>query len=418
MANSDGAAAPCRASIAVGGLGQSLIGGHVAPGFEPVLAVFESQFRSGNEIGAACAAYVGGQCVVDLWGGQRVPGAEEPWTRDTLALVMSTTKGLSAMAMAVAHSKGLFDYDDPVAQHWPDFAQNGKSAITIRQLMAHQAGLPAIDTFLTKSLFANLDELAPILARQKPAWPAGDRHGYHSVSLGHFQNELIRRVDPKGRTIGQFFQEEIALPMGGGMYIGLPDQIPDTRLAGIKVQQSWQAARELPLSFFLGLMNPFGLAAKSSRNPKFRKFEDILSRDTLRLEFPSLNGMVTARAVAKTYAAFAALSPQLGLNRATLEQLERPSLMPSRGARDALLHVDIAYSLGFNKPFPRFPFGSDSRAFGTSGVGGSQGFADPATGLGFAYTPNKLVVGYVDDPRARALRETTYRCLSSRGDAL
>ena len=397
-------------------LGESFhIAGHVAPGYEVVQAAFEENFRSGSEIGAACAAFVDGQCVVDLWGGRRGPDSDELWERDTLTLLMSTTKGLSAMAVALCHARGYFNYDDAVAKYWPEFAQHGKQDISIRQLLAHQAGLPAVDSMLSPSNLADLDALAVCLADQHPAWPAGERHGYHAVSLGHFQSELIRRTDPQKRSLGQFFHDEIALPMGGDMYIGLPEEIADARMAKIRSEPSWAAIRKLPIRSFLSLLNPFGLAARSTRSPKFGKLEKLATREFLRFELPSIGGVATARAVAKTYAAFAGLDTAIGLDEKTLAQLTAPAVMPQKGVTDALLGVPIAFSLGFSKPFPMFPFGSDTKAFGAAGVGGSQGFADPSTGLAFAYTPNRFVTGGLDDPRAVNLRNAIYHSLNNKG---
>ncbi len=393
------------------------VGGYVAKGYEPVLAVFEQNLRSGKEIGAACAAYVHGQCVVDLWGGWRIPGSQEAWQHDTLALVMSTTKGLAAMALAIAQSQGLFDYEEPVAKYWPEFGKNGKADITIRHLLAHQAGLSVLDgAAITRDLLSNRDALAKVLEGQKPAWKPGTRYGYHATSLGYFQNELIRRTDPKHRSIGQFFHEEIAMPMGGDMYIGLPENVADARLAMIKTAPDWKAMRELPLSTLLAVFNPFSLFARTGRSLKIRKLEELMSREWLSLELPSYGGVVTARAVAKTYSTFAGGAKQLGLNDKTFQQLQAPSVVPSNGINDAVLGVPVAYSLGFAKPYPRFSFGSDNRAFGTPGAGGSQGIADPGTGLGFAYTPNQLMMGGVDDPRAMALREETYKCIGAMGN--
>src|SRR5688572_23894391 len=158
--------------------------GLVAPGFEEVRAEFERNFSERGEIGAAVAAYWRGEKVVDLWGGRRVPESADPWTEDTMVIVNSTTKGLAAITLAVANSRGWLDYDAPVAQYWPEFAQHGKSAITVRQLLAHEAGLVVLDEKLTVEKLRDLDFMARLLARQKPAWPPGTRHGYHTVTIG------------------------------------------------------------------------------------------------------------------------------------------------------------------------------------------------------------------------------------------
>jgi CubicO group peptidase (beta-lactamase class C family) len=193
----------------------SMLHGEVAPGFEDVETQFKKNFTERGELGAACAIYRRGKKVVDLWGGYRDEKTLAPWEEDTLALIFSMTKGMAAMAVAVAHSRGLLDYDEKVARYWPEFAQQGKESITVRQLLSHQAGLSAIDEPLDLETIADPDALAKILARQKPAWEPGTRHGYHCWNLGWYQSELIRRVDPQHRSLGQFFQDEIARPLSG-----------------------------------------------------------------------------------------------------------------------------------------------------------------------------------------------------------
>ena len=213
-------------------------GGWVAPGFEEVRDEFDRNFAERGEIGAAVAAYWRGEKVVDLWGGRRTPTGDEPWNEDTMVVVNSTTKGLAAMTVAVANSRGWIDYDAPVAEYWPEFAQNGKGAITVRQLLSHEAGLVWIDEPLHFEDMRDLDRVSGVLARQKPAWEPGTRHGYHAMTIGLYMQELIRHVDPAHRTLGQFFREEIAKPLEIEFYIGLPPEIPDERLAQLQALHS------------------------------------------------------------------------------------------------------------------------------------------------------------------------------------
>ena len=184
--------------------------GWVAPGFEPVQQTFADNFAQRGELGAACAVYRHGEPVVDLWGGLRDRGL--PWRQDTMVLVFSVTKGMTATALAVAHARGLLDYDIPVADYWPEFAEAGKEAITVRQALAHQAGLATIDQRLRLVDLADQDRLAALIARQRPQWPPGTRQGYHYLTSGWIAAELIRRTDPAGRTLGRFFNDEIATP--------------------------------------------------------------------------------------------------------------------------------------------------------------------------------------------------------------
>jgi len=387
------------------------IAGFVAPGYEAVLEAFKHNFLHRRELGAACSAYVSGRCVVDLWGGSRTPERNDPWQQGTMALVMSTTKGLSALTLAVAHSRGLFDYDAKVSDYWPEFGQYGKSMVTVAQLLAHQAGVCVIDTPMTLELLSDPDALARVLARQRPAWEPGTRHGYHAVSLGLYQSELLRRVDPKHRTLGVFFQDEIAGKLGGGMYIGLPKEVSDRQLAGVRFGRDIGAIFTLPLRLILDAFNPASLFSRIARNPKVRRLQEFNTRPYLQIELPSVNGVATARAIAHLYGVFASGGAELGLNRGTLQRLEQPAVRPSLGAADAVYRIEFAYSHGFLKPFPFFPFSSSTRAYGTPGAGGSQGFADPETELGFAYVPNSLMLGAIDDKRAVALRHAISSCV-------
>jgi CubicO group peptidase (beta-lactamase class C family) len=161
-----------------------VVDGVVSAGFEPVREAFERSFAQGKELGAAVALYRGTEPLVDLWGGYRDMAATRPWKRDTMVLVLSATKGVAGLAVALANSRGLLDYEEPVATYWPEFAQNGKGEITLRQLLSHQAGLPAVDEKLDASVLGDLDRMGSILARQRPAWKPGTRHGYHALAWG------------------------------------------------------------------------------------------------------------------------------------------------------------------------------------------------------------------------------------------
>lgn len=222
------------------------VSGFVAPGFEEVRAAFQRNFEERGEIGAAVAAYWRGEKVVDLWGGRRTPEGDEPWNEDTLVVFMSSTKGLAAMTLALANSRGWLDYDTPVARYWPEFAQNGKAGVTVRQLLGHEVGLVLLDEELRVVQMRDLDAVSRVLARQKPAWPPGTRHGYHTMSLGLYMQELIRHVDPAHRTLGRFFQQEVAAPLGIEFYIGLPPEISDERLATVKTLSIARALLALP----------------------------------------------------------------------------------------------------------------------------------------------------------------------------
>jgi CubicO group peptidase (beta-lactamase class C family) len=192
------------------GIAPHVIEGQTSRGFEPVREAFAENFERRHELGGACCAYYRGEKVVDLWGGIRNRELGEPWERDTMVVVHSATKGLAAMTLALAHSREWLDYDERVAKYWPEFAQSGKETITVRQLLAHQAGLFAFDEPVDRDMVADPDRLAAVMARHKPAWEPGTRQAYHGLTLGFYEGELMRRVDPGRRTLGQFFQDEIA----------------------------------------------------------------------------------------------------------------------------------------------------------------------------------------------------------------
>ena len=390
------------------------IHGGVAPGFEPVREEFGRNFSERGELGAACCAYAGGEKVVDLWGGSRDRRTGEPWEEDTLVLVFSTTKGVSALAVALAHSRGLIDYDERVAAYWPEFARNGKGGVTVRQLLNHRAGLCAVDEPLDPTVLSDLDRVAEILARQRPAWEPGTRQGYHYLTLGLCENELIRRVDPRSRTLGRFLREEVTSPLGEEFHVGLPPEVPASRVAQIQAFHPLQMllhVNTMPLGLVLGYMNPRSLTARTLGNPRLRSPGDLDKPEYRRVELPAAGGIGTARAVAKAYGAFAAGGERLGVGPETIAELSATVSPPPAGPRDEVMRTDTSYSLGFFKPSAAFRFGTDGRSFGTPGAGGSFGFADPVAGVGFAYAPNRMGFHVWDDPREKALRVALYACL-------
>ena len=388
----------------------SAIAGFVKPGFETVRAAFVENLTRRHELGAACCIYYRGEKVVDLWGGIRNKATGDPWEEETMVLVYSATKGLSGLAMALAHSRGLFDYEERVSTYWPEFAQQGKERITVRQLLSHQAGLYAFNAPVDKSVVADLDRLAAVMAQEKPAWEPGTRQAYHALTLGFYEGELLRRVDPQHRSLGQFFQEEIASPLGLDFYIRLPEEIPNTRLATLQMANMALPIFHSPI--------PLTLAAMNRHSPLHRAMVDnpgtLLPIDPDRvyarnLEVPSGGGVGTARAMAQAYSVFATGGRELGLSKETLQRLMAPAAPPLRGFYDECLKVEVLFSLGFMKPSPKNPFAHPS-AFGAPGAGGSMGFADPQAKVGYAYVLNRMGT-YLEDPRERALRTALYRSI-------
>jgi CubicO group peptidase (beta-lactamase class C family) len=399
-------------------LGADRVSGHAEPGYGAVADTFRRHIATGVEVGAACAVFHDGRPVVDLWGGERDGPRRLPWRRDTLVPVFSTTKGMASMVMAVAHARGLIDFDERVARYWPEFAQNGKREITVRQLLSHRAGLAALDEPLERDVLGRPDELTARLARQAPLWEPGQRQGYHAWTLGFYEAALFQRVDPAGRTIGRAFAEDIAAPLDLDFHIGLPDDIPDDRLAtfhGVHPARGLLRLGDTPRGLLLGLMNPRSLTARAFLAlPLARHPDDINDRALLRLELPAVGGVGDARSIARAYGDLATGGQALGLTAATLAAFEAPVPPPPGGRRDLVLRFEIPFSLGFAKPFPGFPMGSSDRAYAMAGAGGSIGMADPDTGIGFAYTPNLMGFGSPTDPREVALRSALYRCIGGR----
>jgi CubicO group peptidase (beta-lactamase class C family) len=386
--------------------------GYVSDGFESVRAVFAENFTKRNELGGACCVYHNGVKVVDLWGGIRNESTGEPWQEDTMVIVYSATKGLAAMALTVAHSRGWLDYGERVATYWPEFAQNGKEDITVRQLLAHQAGLFAFGEFVDKTAITDLDHLAVILARQKPEWVPGTRQAYHALTLGFYEGELIRRIDPKHRSLGQFFQDEIASPLGIDFYIRLPESIPNDRLAVLSRPNMIKMLIGFPFRFALAAFNPHSNIYRALVvNPGSEVAIDeerIYARD---LEVPSGGGVGTARAIAHAYSVFASDGRELQLRQETLNELTAPAHPAVHGFYDECLLGEVKFSLGFMKPSKNWPFGNEG-SFGSPGSGGSLGFADPKAGIGYAYVTNKMGTTLTGDPREIALRNALYKSIN------
>ena len=298
--------------------------GHVTRGFEAVREAFAENFARRGELGGACCAYRRGEKVVDLWGGCRNKRTSEPWERDTMVIVHSATKGLAAMTLAMAHSRGWLDYEERVCTYWPEFAQHGKERITVRQLLAHQAGLFAFDEPVDRSMIGDLDRLAVVLARQKPAWEPGTRQAYHALTLGFYESELLRRVDPRHRSLGQFFQDEIASPLKLDLYIRLPEKIPNARLATMSPPGPIKRLFGFPLRFAVAAMNPHSNIYRALViNPGAAVSLDSRRIYARNLEVPSGGAVGTARAIAQAYSIFATDGRPLGLRPETLELLGR-----------------------------------------------------------------------------------------------
>lgn len=377
------------------------IRGDVAPGFEAVRDAFEDNFTDRGEVGAACCIYVNDRKVVDLWGGLADRKSGRPWEEDTPVLVYSTTKGVTAICVHRLAQDRVLDLDVPVASYWPEYAAAGKARTTVRHLLSHRAGLPVVDAHLTPEQALAWDPAVQALAAQAPLWEPGTRHGYHAVTFGWLVGEVVRRAT--GRSLGRYLAEEVAAPLGLDLWIGLPPEkeplVARLLPAGpLKVSREELAAMPPEQLERLRAMAEKGSLMQRALNPTDPPLS--FNRPAVHAaELPAANGIGTARSLARLYAATIGevdgvrLLDEATLASATVEQSSGP---------DAVLAVDTRFGSGFLLPSPFSPL-MGPRSFGHSGAGGSLTFADPDSGVAFAYVMNKMQQGLAADPRPAAL---------------
>src|SRR5438477_3970268 len=271
------------------------IGGWVEDGFEAVLDAFEANFEERGEVGAAVTVYADGQPVVDLWGGVADSTTGRPWQSDAIVGVFSSTKGVTAVCLNLLIERGLLDPDARVARYWPEFAQAGKDAITVRQMLSHQAGLPLVEGDFTLDEVLAWQPIVEALARQAPLWPPGTTHGYHMRTFGWLAGEVVRRVDPTHRTVGQLFREDVAAPLHLDIWIGLPEAL-EPRVARLVP----------PKSDMRAALDAFGddlLLARVFANPsKLFNYDEMWNTRALHAaELPSSNGIPDARSLSRLF---------------------------------------------------------------------------------------------------------------------
>jgi CubicO group peptidase (beta-lactamase class C family) len=381
--------------------------GECHPRFQAVRDEFERNFCDRGEVGASVCVIHEGVAVVDLWGGTAERRSGRPWERDTIGLVWSCTKGAAALCAHILVSRQQLDLDAPVAHYWPEFAQAGKQAITVRLLLSHQAGLPALRQPLRPNGLYDWDYMTEALAAEEPFWPPGTRQGYHGTTFGHLVGELVRRIS--GKDVGTFFREEVADPLGLDFFIGLPGLRPDPVPRG---EIQWRFLSQ-------ALTEPESVQALIVKNTG-RRPGDQDDRHAHAALLPGQGGITNARGLAKMYAPLALGGGQL-VDEGTLSEMQAVS---SASAVDAVLLVGMRFSLGFVKSSDnrrREPGARDSvilseSAFGHPGLGGSLGFADPAARLSFGYTMNKQGRGVLLNERGQSLVDAVYRSLGYRGD--
>lgn len=395
---------------------ESPIFGYVKEGFEKVKTAFEENFEKRKEVGASCCVYYKGEKVVDLWGGFRDKKRKQYWEEDTLSIVFSTTKGMSSLAFSLLHSKGLLEFDEKVSTYWPEFAYNGKENITVRQLLAHQAGLFTNSKSLNYKVLTEEEILSDYLAKQKPYWTPGDKKGYHAWTIAMYQNEICKRIDPLRKPLHRFFKDEIASALDADFHIGLPEHIEKHRVAELIPFMPTEAFSGEGNADFgsiaKGILNPFSPFYKSLLNPPHAlNLNNFNKRKYVSIPNGSAHGFGNARSVAQIYNEFATGGKNLHVRTETLQALEAAPIHPKLGKQDLVLHVDIPFSLGFAKPSMYQNFGVNYRSYGTFGAGGSGGFADPEKQVAFSYVMNKMGTHIANDPRELSLRNATYNCI-------
>ena len=276
--------------------------GLVASGWEPVEAAFRENF-TGEEVGASVAVYHRGQQVVHLCGGS-FDGGARPYDDSTLQLVFSTTKGVTAIAVAMCAQRGLIAYDAPVSSYWPEFAAHAKGDATVAQLLSHQCGLFSVQGEISLAEALDWGTITQRLADTRPEWSIGTQHGYHALTFGWLAGELVRRVDPHGRSIGRFVAEEIAAPLGIELFIGLPEAL-EPRVAPILgapiASDVSDPVIKAMLEQFMGPNTPGGRALML--NGAFAEPGVWNRRDVHAAEIPAGNCITNAAALAKVYAA-------------------------------------------------------------------------------------------------------------------
>ena len=373
------------------------IQGHLASGFEPVAEAFEQNFTEREELGAAFTLIRNGEVLVDIHAGHADRKASRPWTAETIAPVFSTGKAVTALVVAWLVDQGRLDYDAPIADVWPEFAQAGKDSVTLAQALSHQAGLSGYPDEMEPSDWFDRDLMESRFAAMAPMWPLGEGSGYHPISYGVIADAVVRRADVKNRPVGAILRDEICGPRGIDFHIGVPESEHD------------RAAEHVlpPRPPHLGAMTPEKAAAflKPWSSPGRRGTATWRSA-----ELPAANGHGTAKAIARLMAPFATQGRLEGEAFVSADVIAE-ALKERVHGPDRVLPFDLAFAAGVMINRDSEAFGPEPQAVGHYGFGGSCGFADPERGVSGAYVMNRQMDVLVGDARAKALIEASYRCL-------
>ncbi|WP_406327692.1 serine hydrolase domain-containing protein [Streptomyces sp. NBC_00203] len=379
--------------------------GHCDARFSAVRVAFEENFRDRGELGAAVTVTLGGETVVDLWGGWADAARTRPWERETLVNVWSTSKGPTSLCAHILADRGLLDFDAPVAAYWPEFAAAGKENVLVRHLLSHRAGLSGLREPHSFAELCDWELTVERLAAQEPWWEPGTRSGYHALTFGHLVGEVVRRIS--GLLPGEFLEREVTGPLGIDFTIGLPEKETDRAAELVHppaAPSSEQAAifAQLAPAALAALTNP-PVGANEANTPQWRA-----------AEIPAANGHGTARAVAALYGIFARRGAYGSRQVLSPEAAER--VREGQGScRDLVLGAGFEHEtevgLGLWLSGPNGSYGPNPRAFGHDGFGGSCGLADPEAGVSLGYVMNRMGPHIADDPRKMALVDALYGAL-------
>ena len=369
------------------------ITGFVAAGFDPVREAFARNFAEGLEHGACFAVYLGDELVVDLRGGFADRAGTVTWDERTLCPVYSATKPVGALIVATLVERGLLDYDAPVADYWPEFAANGKSATTVAEALSHQGGVPGFPDPIDPVLWLDPPALSAELAKLAPMWPRGEGSGYHPLTWGYIAGELVRRVSK--RSLGTILREDLCAPLGIDFWIGLPESEHGRCAELLKPK----AAAQFPhknAETRAAFLTPWAAAPRGTT--EWRK-----------VEIPSANGHGTAPAMARLYSVFAQKG-RIGETRViapvTWDELTRERV----SGDDRVLPGRVAFGAGVMRNLPLI-YGPNQATLCHSGWGGSGAFGDPDTGLSGAYIMNRQGTHLLEDDRRSRIIDALYGCL-------
>jgi CubicO group peptidase (beta-lactamase class C family) len=397
------------------------VSGKCDPKFERVREEFERNFKEREEVGASVCVTLDGETVVDLWGGTADVDTGEPWKENTVSNVFSSTKGATALCAHILASRGLLDIDAPVVKYWPEFGKAGKENVTVKMLLNHQAGLPHVRNPLPQGAFYDWDIMVHALEEQEPFWEPGTRHGYQFLVFGWLVGEVVRRVS--GKSLGRFFQDEVAKPLGLDFWIGLPEEI-EPRVSKI-IMVDPQQMMDTPF-VRTAMADPNSIQGLCITNDGGALMVDgVDSRAYHAAEIGGGGGITNARGLAGMYAPLACGGSLKGVDLVDRDTLARMSAVSSATSKDMTILAPIRISLGFMKSFDnrRQPPGMQDSvilsedAFGHPGMGGSIGFADPRERMSVGYTMNKQGPGLGLNPRGQSLIDATYLSLGFRSNA-